>query len=254
MIEPVLILSLTALSIGFLHTVLGPDHYVPFVAMARVGRWSLRKTLIVTLLCGLGHVLSSVVLGFIGIAFGIAVLKLESIETVRGDIAGWLLLMFGLVYLSWGVRRAVLNKPHTHNHAHSNGITHSHKHAHHADHLHAHAASADLGTESARVGAGPDGRARSETLTPWILFTIFLFGPCEPLIPLLMYPAARDSLWGTICVTLFFCIATLATMSVIVTAAYLGIGTMRFAKYQRYGHALAGLAVVACGIAVKVGF
>lgn len=29
------ILLITAVSIGFFHTLLGPDHYVPFIAMAK---------------------------------------------------------------------------------------------------------------------------------------------------------------------------------------------------------------------------
>ena len=87
-------LNLAAASIAFVHTLLGPDHYLPFVAMSRTGGWSLRKTILITLACGVGHVLSSVVLGFVGIAFGMAVLKLERFEQVRGDLAGWLLLAF----------------------------------------------------------------------------------------------------------------------------------------------------------------
>ena len=69
----------TAIWIGFIHTLFGPDHYVPFVAMARAGDWSCRKTLGVTLLCGLGHVAGSVALGLIGIAIGALVFNLETI-------------------------------------------------------------------------------------------------------------------------------------------------------------------------------
>ena len=68
MTDSIIVLCGTAASIGFLHTLLGPDHYLPFVAMSRAGGWSLKKTTVVTVLCGMGHVLSSVVLGFIGIA------------------------------------------------------------------------------------------------------------------------------------------------------------------------------------------
>jgi hypothetical protein len=60
-------LNAAAVTIGFLHCVCGPDYYVPFVAMSRVGSWSLRKTLAVTILCGIGHIAGSVVLGFINI-------------------------------------------------------------------------------------------------------------------------------------------------------------------------------------------
>ena len=63
------ILSITAASIGFIHTLIGPDHYLPFIVMGRAAKWSLTKTIIITFLSGIGHILSSVLLGFIGIAF-----------------------------------------------------------------------------------------------------------------------------------------------------------------------------------------
>ena len=42
------LLILTAASIGFVHTLLGPDHYLPFVAMGQPARWSTRRTLWIT--------------------------------------------------------------------------------------------------------------------------------------------------------------------------------------------------------------
>ncbi|MBN1531729.1 MAG: hypothetical protein JXA20_03620 [Spirochaetes bacterium] len=51
-----------AAGLGFIHTVTGPDHYVPFTVMARAENWSLAKTADDTVACGLGHVGSSVVL------------------------------------------------------------------------------------------------------------------------------------------------------------------------------------------------
>src|SRR5687767_6381683 len=117
-------LSAAAVSIAFVHTILGPDHYLPFAAMSRVGGWSIGKTAWITALCGVGHVLSSVILGFVGIAFGIVVLKLEHVEEIRGDLAGWLLLTFGLIYFSWGLARAIRNAPHLH--VHADGTVHMH--------------------------------------------------------------------------------------------------------------------------------
>ena len=75
-----LILMGTALTIGFVHTILGPDHYLPFIVMSKARRWNIVKTLLVTFFCGIGHILSSVVLGFVGIIFGVAVFKLEFLE------------------------------------------------------------------------------------------------------------------------------------------------------------------------------
>ncbi|MGH7194541.1 MAG: sulfite exporter TauE/SafE family protein, partial [Candidatus Saccharimonadales bacterium] len=218
-------LAITAASLGFLHTLFGPDHYVPFVAMSRAGGWSLRKTTVVTLLCGLGHVASSVVLGFAGIAFGMVLFELKTIEENRGNLAGWLFIAFGWSYFIWGVVQALRNRPHTHLHVHPDGTMHAHEHTHQTEHLHAH-------TSTAR-GVAADVPA-APTITPWVLMTIFLFGPCEPLIPLVMYPAAQANYWGVAGVTLLFGLATLATMTGMVLLMSCGLGVLRFDSLHRY--------------------
>ena len=214
-----------AVTVGCLHTLLGPDHYLPFVAMSRAGGWSMRKTLIVTWLCGLGHVASSLLLGLIGIGLGLAVNRLEGIEETRGGIAAWLLIGFGFAYLSWGIVHALRGRAHSHVHVHSDGTTHTHPHHHHEAHLHPHS------------GTPTDSPSR---MTPWILFTIFLFGPCEPLIPILMYPAAEASMSGVVLVTALFSLATLLTMTAMVSLLVHGVKFVRFSAMERYSHAFAG--------------
>ena len=256
MTDSAVLLYATTASVAFVHTVLGPDHYVPFVAMSRAGEWSQRKTIVITLLCGLGHVLSSVVLGLIGIAFGVAVFKLQWIERFRGDLAGWLLIAFGLVYFLWGVRRAIRNQPHTHFHAHADGVVHTHEHTHHADHVHVHLCKARVSEPGAQATGQQSSTSASDfapSLTPWILFTIFLFGPCEPLIPIVMYAAAKGTAWTVIGVTIVFSVITIATMLTVVLSSSWAIGIAPLHRWQRFGHALAGLVVLACGVAVQAG-
>ena len=106
----IILLCWTAASIGFIHTALGPDHYLPFIMMGKVRNWSLTKTSWITLLSGAGHVLSSVLLGLLGVYLGSEVLKLEALEAYRGTIAAWLLISFGFAYFIWGVHRAIKNK------------------------------------------------------------------------------------------------------------------------------------------------
>ena len=227
------LLIASALAVGFLHTVLGPDHYLPFVAMARVGEWSRRKALTVTALCGLGHVAGSVVLGMVGIAFGISLGRLEAFESSRGSWAAWALILFGLLYTLWGIRRALRGHTHTHLHAHPNGTVHHHNHTHAGEHLHPHAASS---------GA---------RLTPWVLFVIFLLGPCEALIPLLMFPAATES-WSTLfLVAGTFGLATVGTMLAVVFASLAGLQRFSFRRMERYAHALAGVTILFCGVAIR---
>jgi len=57
-----ILLSVTAVSLGFLHTLLGPDHYLPFIVLSEARKWTVKKTMLITFFCGLGHVGSSVIL------------------------------------------------------------------------------------------------------------------------------------------------------------------------------------------------
>jgi len=85
-----------AASIGFLHTLLGPDHYGPFIMMFWARNWSAAMTVAITLICALGHIAGSVVLGLVGVSLGLTLKGLEVAESVRGDIAAWPLIAFGL--------------------------------------------------------------------------------------------------------------------------------------------------------------
>jgi hypothetical protein len=234
--EPLIPLLVTAAFIGSVHTLLGPDHYLPFIAMGHAWKWTRAKTLAVTLGCGVAHVLSSVVLGVAGVGFGVSITKLLHIESARGEWATWGLIAFGLIYAAWGWIRARRGKEHSHFHVHANGTGHKHEHDHHIEHMHVHSASEGAGVARA---------------TPWVLFTIFVFGPCEPLIPLLMVPAARHSVGGVALVTAVFGVTTLLTMSAAVWVCLAGAERIRFGWMERYAHALAGGALVACGAAVQ---
>lgn len=227
-----MLLCVTAASIGFIHTILGPDHYLPFIVMSRARKWSMTKTAIMTFLCGIGHIMSSVVIGVIGILFGVAVMKLEALEAFRGNIAAWALIGFGFAYFVWGVRGAIRKRPHEHRHAHDGLHTHSHHHSHTAEHAHIH-------------------EEKGKTITPWILFTIFVLGPCEPLIPILMYPAAKSSVLGLVLVTAIFGGVTLVTMFSIVMLSAWGVSFVPLGRLERYTHALAGAAICLSGLAIQ---
>lgn len=215
-----------------MHTVLGPDHYLPFVAMAKARGWSMNKTLKVTIFCGAGHLAGSVALGVLGITLGIQLSSLEWLESVRAGFAAWLLIGFGMVYTVWGMRQAYRNRPHTHWHSHG-GLMHEHVHSHHEDHLHVH-----------------EKGGNNRSLTPWVIFVIFVLGPCEPLIPLLMYPAARENPAGVLAVTVIFGLVTVLTMTAMVALTLRGLESVRFRRLERYSHAVAGSAIMACGLAV----
>lgn len=232
--EDIWVLTATAGSIALFHTLLGPDHYLPFIMMSRSRQWSRSKTTLITLVCGGGHVLGSVLLGLVGVSVGIGVEQLELVESARGTWAAWGLIAFGLTYMVYGVFRAVRNRPHSHAHVHPGGTLHVHEHTHHEEHAHVH-----------------EGRSARSSPVPWALFVIFVFGPCEPLIPILMYPAAQHSLAGMVLVTAVFGIVTIATMLGVVLAGIYGLSFAPLTRMERYSHAIAGLAILACGSAVQ---
>ncbi|MBF0479159.1 MAG: hypothetical protein HQL26_06715 [Candidatus Omnitrophica bacterium] len=235
------ILTLTALTVGFMHTLLGPDHYIPFAALAQARHWNKRKTFVITLICGIGHVASSVMLGFIGITAGITMVRLKFIESVRGEITTWFLIAFGLTYFVWFAIKRIRSQEHGHEHVHDQGKEHFHVHNHHHDHLHMHEAEA--------------GQA---SLTPWILFIIFFFGPCEPLIPLIMYPALKSNWQAVFMVAAAFSVVTVITMQVMVFLSLSGLKAVSFKveKHAKgiavFSHATAGLVIFFCGIIIKV--
>jgi len=228
----ILLLSATALSVGFLHTVLGPDHYLPFIVLSQAKKWSVRKTMIITFLCGLGHVGSSVILGFIGIAVGISINRLVSVESFRGNIAGWLFIAFGLVYTVISLRNLYKKHRHSHSHFHFGGKSHEHEHDHLDQHSHVH--------ETDPIST-----------TPWILFLIFIFGPCEPLIPLVMYPASKNDIHGVVIVSLLFGFVTIASMLTIVLAFKLGLSKLNLKWLEKYNNVIAGSIILLSGIAIQ---
>jgi len=215
-------LMASSVALGFVHTVMGPDHYVPFVAMAKAREWSARHTLFVTILSGIGHVTSSVAIGLAGLVLGMELLKLTALESARGVIAGWLLFGFGLAYAVWGLKRALKKPPLTHEHE---GVAHTH--LGHKGHVH-----------------------KKANITPWVLFTIFVFGPCECLIPLVMYTATVGGYTAVAIVASTFGVVTVGTMTVIVMAALRGLELLPRRNLNRYMHVMAGSIIALCGAGI----
>ena len=146
------------------------------------------------------------------------------------------MLSFGIVYTAWGLRRGLRDRPHAHSHVHADGTLHDHEHAHHREHAHPHGAS--------------DGAK----LAPWVLFTIFVLGPCEPLIPVLLVPAFQHSFAGVIWVTIVFAVVTLVTVLGLVFAGLAGLGALPQLRIQKFSHAFAGVTLCLCGLFMIAGF
>jgi len=204
-------LVISAISVAFFHA-LAPDHWVPFVALAKSSRWSMGKLGWIALLAGTGHVLSSLLLGALGLWAGLAIHRLEGTEAWRGNVGIWLLIGFGIAYALWGLK--------------------------HAQHHHPHI------TVEEAVKAYAVKRM-------WVLFAIMVFGPCEPLIPLMFVAAQRgmSTIWVMSAVFSAVTIAMVVGQSCL---SYAGVRLINAPWMERYAHALAGLVIVLTAIFVKV--
>jgi len=197
------LIAISAVSLAFLHA-LAPDHWLPFVALAKGSQWRMRHLAFVTTLAGIGHVASSLLLGLLGLWAGWAVHRLEGVETWRGGGAIWLLIGFGIAYALWGLK--------------------------HAQHPHPHVSVQDAVKAYA-------------TKRVWMLMAILLFGPCEPLIPL-MFLAYHEGVAAVVLVSLLFSVVTVGMVVGQSCLAYAGVRLLRAEWMTRYAHALAGLLIV----------
>lgn len=221
----IIMLMIAAISIACLHTVTGPDHYLPFIALSKSRGWSFTKTIGWTVVCGCGHVWSSVLLGLGGAAIGWSLSKVRWMENIRGGIAGWVMLAFGFLYAVWGLYRAFKNNTHKHFDLHDDGSLYVFEHQH---------------------GEAVSAQDRHK-VTPWVMFIIFILGPCEPMIPLLYFPAAKNSWSSMVLLIIVYTLATLLAMVGMVVLGYKGIAFVETNKLERYVHAIGGLTIFICG-------
>jgi hypothetical protein len=230
-----------------MHTVLGPDHYVPLLAIGVAGGWKWRKLLLFTLACGLGHVLSSVLLGGVGAALGRAFSAVAAIQDVAGDVAGWGLVAVGGAYAAWGLVFGRKSHGHAHLHVHTDGTVHAHGHDHQSA-----SPAAKPGSSPARAHARNEGHHALAAAAPWALFLLFAFGPCEPLVAFTFAAGLRQDWVGLAGISAAFSVVTLATMAAIVMSAHAGLVRLDTAGLQRYVHFLAGLVIALSGLSITV--
>lgn len=102
-IDSLFVLLVSTVTIGVVHA-LAPDHWVPFVSIGKAQDWSKTKLAWVTFASGLAHVGSSSLIGSIGLIVGFSLTNLSGIESHRGQVAGLLLIGFGLAYAILGLK------------------------------------------------------------------------------------------------------------------------------------------------------
>ncbi len=220
--QPVLVtISVTGFSVAFLHAAI-PTHWLPFVLTGRVQKWSRGKTLLVTALCGSGHVLFTAVLGLLVVWLGF-VLN-DRIGAWFPRIAGGTLLGFGLFYL---YRQFA-------------GLGHGHTHAF---------GEAECGSNPDAPGLNPPLPAKSDRaaiISLWILLT---FSPCEAFIP--VYVSGVRYGWGGFALlTALLCVGSVLGMVVFTWLTLIGLEKLELKWIERYDRGVLGGLLCALGLFV----
>ncbi len=216
-------LSITAISIAFLHTAAGPDHYLPFIVLQKSRGWTLRKTLLLAIVCGFGHVFSSIILGFVGVVLGWQLSEISILQDVRGDMSSWALLTFGVAYLCYGLWRARRVQPHKHFDVMDDDV-YVYEHKHNDEYV-------------------PQKRVK---VTPLVLFAIFVMGPSEPIIPLLFFSGTHRSPSEIAWLILLFTATTVVTMVTMVLLGNYSYARVKTETLDRFSHAIGGFVISLC--------
>jgi ABC-type nickel/cobalt efflux system permease component RcnA len=107
------ILILTVAVVGVLHTIV-PDHWVPIMLIARERKWTRVQTARAALTAGIGHVITTLILGVIVWIAGVAVAtRFGHVIDVLSSIA---LIAFGLWIAISSWREMYLHRGHSHSH------------------------------------------------------------------------------------------------------------------------------------------
>ncbi|MFD1160935.1 urease accessory protein UreH domain-containing protein [Hwangdonia seohaensis] len=220
------ILLFTAISVSVLHTVSGPDHYIPFIAIGKSKGWKLPKIVMWTAICGSAHVLASVLLAIGGAAIGFSLGKIDGLNEVRGGLASWAIFIFGILYFLYGLYNIYRDKRHKHFDVYDDGSVYVFEHNH-------------------KQMTYPTNRRK---VTPWILLLIFLLGPCEVLFPLLTYPAVEQSSFTMFLLIGTFLLTTVSTMMLVVMLLYYGFSFVKTEWLEKNITPISGLSIAICGI------
>ena len=206
-----------------------PDHWLPFVLMARSQSWSSRRTLLLVSLAGFLHVLVSIAVAAIamGLGAGSARYLAENFGRSLEFLAGILLVIFGLGYGILAHRREAR----------------------------AHARDAEPGGDVEEGGSAL--HAHGHILQPWFhraltggaLVVVIGISPCALLVPILLAASAQGAV-PLIAAGGGFAVCTIGTMVLVTFFASRGMSRMQLPFFTRYGDLISGLMIAIVGIVV----
>ncbi|HEY3314988.1 MAG TPA: hypothetical protein VGL40_06880 [Bacillota bacterium] len=207
---------ITAAAVAAAIHALAPDHWLPYVLLAKGRGWPLARALQVTAVGAVSHLASTTILGFVIVFLGAG--ATERFGRSAELYSSLLVIALG-VYLLWAGRRG---RGHHHEHGH-----------HHQDHSEAHA------------HREHDRRSRSDLSLGALLGA----RPCAESIPIFI----AASTWGvftSLGAVAAWAVVTIGAMLTAVWLSLLGLGAVRLEFLERHGEALSAWLIIMIGVIV----
>ncbi len=188
-----------------------PNHWIPLAAIGKAEKWTHRETITATVIAGLAHTSSTVL---VGIIVGFTGYKLsESYDTITTHIAPLVLVTIGLVYLVIDFVRL-----HKHNHTLNN------------------------------LNKTSKSNKSKWTLIASISFAMF-FSPCIEL-EAFFFQAGTMGWPGIIVVSIVYTFTTVFFMAVLVSLATKGISKLEWHFLEHHEKRVTGLVLITIGILI----
>jgi hypothetical protein len=217
---------LIIISLTCLHICTGPDHYLPFIALSKSRNWGVGKTILWTTLCGIGHIAGSIIISGIVMALGWGFSKISWLDSLRGNMAGWALVLLGVAYMVWCFWQMKLNKAHKHFETSDKGELYVFEHKH-------------------GQAIAPQ---QKHQVTPWVMFVIFALAPNEPMIPLLSVLGIGSDVWAVVGFVTVYVFATIAAMLLMVLLGFYGLSLFTSYWVEKYMQPISGIVLCLCGL------
>jgi hypothetical protein len=280
---PEMLLLGGVIAVGVLHTIV-PDHWLPITILARQHGWSRSETACAAAGAGLGHVASTLLLGFLVWLGGVALAeRFGAIVDLASSAA---LVGFGL-WIAWSAWREIRGLG-SHHHRHEHGphrhhgdaggmhhhhddeadgdalylplggaavLAHSHVHRHGGGqphvHWHDHPRATVHDIASAIAADPPLHQHRHKTSGRTAVVLILGSSPMVEGIPAFFAAGKYGSaLIGAMAVA--FAISTIATYVALCVTSVAGLQLLRFGNLERYGEVLSGALIALIGLAFGV--
>lgn len=211
------------------HSLANPNHYLPFVALGRARGWSLLKTVAVAVFSGTGHLVAFVAAAAVGLVLGKGLEVFKEFAHWGADFGKWLFVAFGAAYTLFGVAYALKKRK---------------------------APQCNDGSCEAFCGrCGKEKAAKKGNWSyAWLMFFLFALGPCDAIIPIVIYSAAEGG-WQVLAIlTAVYYFFTIASMALATALLYKGIALIGFKGvfFSRWAHAISGIVIVLAALAAVI--